>query len=335
MTIRTLLLLLLCMTFVSTGCESDDDDAADDDDTGDDDDDETGDDDDDDDDNDDDDDDTIPELRGGCDLATKIGTFQVQHETDYSSVYGEVADGVVPVTVLENVLDDGTCRLLKRNNPFCDPPCDPGFTCDFDGSCIPYPLPQDAGTVSIDGLEKEVEMVFPNYWDTQMPHPPFTPGAAIHLNAAGATVEPFTLHGEGLTPIEIDEEETWIVRDGEELTVNWTPANEEHTHIRLQFNIDQHGNTPITLFCDLDDTGTYNVSVEMLEGLIGNGVSGFPSGKVYRQTLDSVEIDGGCVEFQVYSHIVGNLQVEGHIPCDEPDDCPEGMECDYATNTCI
>jgi len=48
-----------------------------------------------------------------------------------------------------------------------------------------------------------------------------------------------------------------------------------------------------------------------------------------------VETEVGCVEFEISSHLAGDLQVEGHIPCDSPDDCPLGMECDYQTGTCV
>ena len=97
------------------------------------------------------------ELRGPCALADRVGGFSVAMEEIYTAFSGSVADGVVPVTVLEQVGGEGDCVLLRRNNPFCDPPCSPGQTCDFDGSCIPYPVNQDVGTVSVSGLAQAVE----------------------------------------------------------------------------------------------------------------------------------------------------------------------------------
>ena len=82
---------------------------------------------------------TVP-LAGECPLASRYGNFEVDVYEDYSLVSGSVADGVNPVTVLELLDEEGDCKLLRRNNPFCDPPCGAGDVCDFDGSCIPFPL---------------------------------------------------------------------------------------------------------------------------------------------------------------------------------------------------
>jgi hypothetical protein len=311
------------------GCPADDDDSADDD-AGDDD---TGDDDGGDDDG--GDDDTVqPEYRGACDLAEKIGFFMVQHEPDYSVVSGEVSNGVVPVTILENVGEEAGCTLMRRNNPFCDPPCDPGQTCDFDGSCIPYPEPRSVGNVGIDGLAKEVSMDYPTYYDTQMPHPGFDPGALVTLHASGEDYDGFTMFGMGVTPIE-SEQSTWTIHSGQPMDVSWTAADSDPVTINLRFNIDQHGNSPVTLMCDLPDTGSATIPAPLTDALIAFGVTGYPSGNIYRRTVDHIDVTDGCIQFEVYSHLQGNLEVEGHYPCDEPDDCPKGMECDFKINTCV
>ncbi len=326
---RIAILGTLALALALGGCPEDDDDdvsgdddttAADDDDTGDDD---TG-----------DDDTEPPELAGACALESKVGYFQVQHEPDYSAVSGEVTDGVVPITILEEIASEGPCRLLRRNNPFCNPPCEPGTTCDFDGSCIPYPTAHGVGTVTIEGLTAPVSMEFPAYFDTTLPHPPFTPGEWIQLTAAGDEYAGFTMHGMGVTPIET-EDEAWIVREEQPLIVQWIPTDEPPVEVQLRFNVDQHGNSPVELVCDLEDDGSHDVPSDLIAELLSAGVSGFATGNLYRRTVDSVEIPPGCVQFTVFSHVMGNLQVEGHIPCDEPEDCPDGMECDFATNTCI
>ncbi len=275
-----------------------------------------------------------PVLRGPCALSQKVGFFQVQHEPDYSAVSGEVNDGVVPIKVLDQVASEGDCVLLQRNNPFCDPPCGPSETCDHDGSCIPYPLPKSGGQVSISGLNKAVELQPPSYFDTQMPHPGFDPGAAIVLSAAGDEVGGFTLVGAGFAPVELSSG-AWLVEAGEPLEVTWTAEAAGPARILLRLNIDQHGNSPVQVFCDLPDTGTATVPASLVDELLGFGVSGFPSGDLFRRTVDSVTIEYGCVEFLVFSHRQATVQVAGHIPCNDPDDCPPPLTCDLPTNTCI
>src|SRR5436190_4410364 len=90
---------------------------------------------------------TVP-LAGECAMADDYGGFAVIADGKDGWVEGKVADGVVPVSVLETIADDGDCQLLRRNNPFCDPGCAAGETCNFDGECVPYPADQDLGTVT-------------------------------------------------------------------------------------------------------------------------------------------------------------------------------------------
>ena len=329
---RFLLLSAWILLFAVSCSGGDDDDsvAGDDDATADDDDDATA----------DDDDATPPAFRGPCAQDVKVGAFLILHEPEYTVISGDVRDGVIPSTVREEVKAEGDCRLMRANNPFCDPPCQPDETCDLDGECIPYPVNLDVGTVTITGLNKEVVMEPPGgglpalYYDTQMPHPGFDPGADIRLTASGNEIDGFQLYGEGFAPLEIPDE-AWVVREGQPLDVSWTAAAGEQVRVLVRFNIDQHGTTPVEVWCDVEDTGSFSVPSSVMDALLGYGVSGFASGNIYRRTVDSVDTEVGCVEMEVSSHRSGDLQVEGHIPCDTPDDCPEDMECDFLTGTCV
>jgi hypothetical protein len=277
------------------------------------------------------------ELGGMCPLATRVGGFLVSAEPEYSAFHGSVADGVVPVSVLEQVGAEGDCILLRRNNPFCKPLCMPGQTCDFDGSCIPYPQNHDVGLVEITGLLEPlmVEPVPPTfaYFDTSLMHPPFAPGALLELTAAGGDYEGFVLHGYGVPAIEPAADEISL-STGRAVQVQWGPGGSE-ARLRLVLKIDQHGLSPVQLVCETDDTGSLSVSAELIGQLLAFGVSGYPTADYYLQTADSVEIEPGCVEFLVYSHHQTSMSVEGHVPCDDPGDCPAGLVCDISIQTCV
>jgi hypothetical protein len=276
-----------------------------------------------------------PELAGACPSEDEVGYFVVQQEVDYSVVSGEVLDAVLPSKILENVGQDGDCTLWRRQNPFCDPPCNPGETCSLAATCIPYPLPKSVGAVTITGLLKPVSMAALEYYDTNMPFPAFSPGAAVELVAEGAADPGFTLHGEGFAPISIPKE-TWVVKKGQPLTVTWTPdSSSKLERVRLRFNIDQHGNSPVELVCEVADTGSKTVPAALLDQLITFGVTGFPSGHITRHTVDSTKVGGGCVRFEVLSHLLGDLEVADHIPCDPSHPCPMGKTCDFKTGTCL
>jgi len=276
-------------------------------------------------------------LHGPCDLAVKVGAFNLQREELYTTFNGAVADGVVPGYVLENVGEEGGCRLLRRNNPFCDPPCTPSETCDYDGSCIPYPLNHDVGIVALDGLLMAGVMVEPiiptyEYFNTDLDHPAWSSAAAITLDAAGGDYSAFGLHGIGVEMIE-PAADAVVLDPEQELTVEWVPGTGPGT-IRVELNIDQHGLTPVELWCTSEDTGSLVVPAEFIAEFVQFGVTGYPSVAYFRETVDSVEIEPGCVEFGVRAHQDGMLTVIGHTPCNIPEDCPEGTTCNVAIQTC-
>lgn len=277
------------------------------------------------------------ELRGACALADRVGGFLVAMEADYTSFSGSVADGVVPVTVLEQVGQDENCVLLRRNNPFCDPMCMPGQTCDFDGTCIPYPANHDVGVVAVTGMFDEV-MVDPvpptfSYFDTNLSHPAFDPGALLELTATGGDYEAFAMHGYGVAMI-VPTAEALSLSTGADVSVEWTSTGSDAT-LRLVMTVDQHGLTPVQLVCEAQDTGQMVIGADIITQFLAFGVTGFPSADYYLQTVDSVDLRPGCVDFVVRSHDQTPLDVEGHTPCDAPSDCPDGQVCDLMIQTCV
>lgn len=277
-------------------------------------------------------------LRGACPAAERVGGFSLSVEEDYSAFSGVVADGVVPITVLEPVGEGGGCVLLRRNNPICDPPCQPGTTCDFTSECIPYPANHDVGTVSVAGLVQAVEvmpvMATFDYFDTTLMHPAFLPGVGITLSASGGDYSPFTLYGEGVAMIE-PASGTVTMKKGQALRLEWAAAADPGAgQIHVELTIDQHGNTPVKLVCDGADSGMLEVPSELIAQFVDFGISGFPNAQFYRQTVDSRTVGAGCVDFTVRSHRETLLAVEGHTPCNKPADCPDGQVCDIMIQTC-
>lgn len=277
------------------------------------------------------------EIDGPCAMADRVGAFSVAMEGGYTAFSGSVADGVVPVTVLEQVGGEGDCVLLRRNNPFCDPPCSPGQTCDFDGMCIPYPVNHDVGTVSVSGLAKPVELpgVAPTfaYFDTSLPHPGFEPGAEIVLTTTGGDYAPIELHGIGVDMM-LPSASELSLSSGQPLEVSWaSPGSDARLHLEL--SVDQHGLTPVKLVCDAPDTGSLTISAALMTEFLSYPISGYPVADYSLHTTDSVDIEPGCVEFEVRSHARTPMNIDGHTPCDGDADCPMGQTCDVMNQTCV
>ena len=278
------------------------------------------------------------DLRGECSLAERVGGFSVESNDSYSLVEGVVRDGVVPADVLDLVSSEGDCALWRRTNPYCDPACVSGETCDEDGECIAYPLGVDLGVVTIEGLLGDVEMtaVEPDksYFDTSLPNPPWTAGAALVLRA-GAGADAIELWGLGLTVFS-PTETAWVLTAGQPLALHWdVPAVAAGSTVRLDLNVDQHGATPISLTCLFEDDGAAELPASQVDALLTAGISGFPNGKLSRQTADRIDLSSGCVDLRVRAPRTPTVSVSGHTPCTEDEDCPEGQSCDEAKETCI
>lgn len=277
------------------------------------------------------------EPRGACADEARVGRFFVEAREEQGVVQGAVADGVVPSSIPTVSLEAGDCRFLERKNLSCTPACVGSETCGVDGACVPYPRQLDVGTVEIAGLLEPVALLPQppgnTYFAPEVDNPPFAPDSEIVLAASGsADVAPFNLFGVG-SPRLLGEP-AWTLEDGADLQVVWATAESSRARVFLEVGIDQHGATPVTLACSFADTGTGVVPASVVDALIGAGVSGFPSGRLYRRTLDSVETSVGCVDLVVGSPREAVVSVAGFTPCDEPEDCPEGLTCNLAIELC-
>ncbi len=279
---------------------------------------------------------TLDDLNGACGYDDHVGTFELaQWDTPgdgFSSVTGNVSDGVIPTTILFNVASDGDCVLWQKVNPFCKQTCESDEACNHEGECIPYPINQDVGEVDIAGLTTSVTLSpdsFNNYWDTSVEHPLYTPGEPITVAAEGA----FELRGLGVDTLLVEDAD-WLVQTDQDMAVTWTPGSAE-ARIVISFNIDQHGNSPVTMICETDDDGEASIPAELLEQLLAYGISGYASAWIRRRTADSVEVEWGCLDLLVYSHVAVDMTVEGHTPCSTDYDCPKGQHCEMKTQTCV
>jgi len=172
-----------------------------------------------------------------------------------------------------------------------------------------------------------------SYWDTLVPFPLFEVNSEILLEVAGDTYEGFSLRGVGVETLVV-ENRYWTMEDGVDLPIDWTPVSGAG-EIYMTINVDQHGNSPVTMYCRVEDTGSFSVPGSLISILLDYGVSGFATANLFRRTVDSVNVGPGCVELRVFSHIRGMLQVAGHTACFGDSDCPEGQKCSMAIQTCV
>ena len=261
----------------------------------------------------------------GCAPWDQVGRFEIFSDPMGSWVTGIVHDAVsAHDLILQPKETEGSCTLWMGINPnFCDPQCLSDEECGEDGVCHAAPQRKSVGVVTVDGLKEPLELTA-NFqleyktWD--FVGAPYEVGSAITLSASGDEIEGFVLTGTGVPPLELDDLE-WIITPGQPLEINWVPEDGPW-EIWFQLNVDQHGLTPVTLRCVLEDTGSYTVSAEMIDLLIEYGASGASKGRVHRRTMDSAQVSEGCIEVEVFTwQQVSPKCVD--CPCTTPGQCPE------------
>lgn len=267
-----------------------------------------------------------------CSEAASVGGFTLELADDYTSLEGKVFDAVDPRLVRTVVASEGTCRLLTPPSLLCDPGCATSTeVCAPDNQCVPVPVGHGVGSVSVSGLASAVEMTANaatgNYRASPaLPHPGFEPGADVRLSASGGDYAPFELRGWGIALLEVTSEIT--VTEGQPSLIRWTPPVEAGpAHVLATLDVNNHGSTEASIECDFPDTGEGEIPASLVDALIAQGTSGFPSISLTRRTASSASIEPGCVQFLVTSTLDLDVSLTGLTSCDTDAECPDGQTC--------
>ena len=278
---------------------------------------------------------SAPYTYSACASDERVGGFNILADEGggYSSVAGQVLDGIVPANVADPVTTSGDCVLLRGRQLFCDPACSPQETCDVDGSCIPYPRPHDVGTVHVKGLldEVDIEPIAPAFAYSNrgtLTHPAFEEGAPIELSAEGGEYDPFSLAAEGVAPLDLGDI-TVMLEDGSPVELAWTaPEKPGQAHVLVTLNISLHGGNPVRIECEAEDTGALTIPADLVSELLSYGYSGFPAIEIVRQTASSKQLSIGCIDLRVGSTRTRvPVEIEGATSCNDDDDCADGETC--------
>ena len=268
-----------------------------------------------------------------CDLSNRLGGIEVTLDEGFTSVQGQIYNGVVPAYIPMVTQTDGLCRLLRPRGLRCEPRCEVGTTCGEDGQCQPQPEAVSVGDVTITGLTAPVELnagppVFFYSHRGDLPHPAFGPGDPIGFAASGdGAVMSFNLRGQGIEPLVI-QSAPLDVSMGNPATVRWTsPTGDTEAKIHLVLSIANHGGTPGQIDCEVPDVGEFTFPVSLTDALLNLGYSGFPAVWLTRRTVDSTTTSLGCVEFIVQSKATLDISIPGLTSCSDDTDCPDGQTC--------
>jgi hypothetical protein len=271
-----------------------------------------------------------------CTETDGVGRFEIElnDAEGYTSVYGKVGSGVSPAPLPEELGREGECRLLRDVPTSCDPGCVGGEVCSPRQTCLPEPRNRSVGTVTVYGLVIDVRMnpneatwTYSNPAQPALPHPGFLPGADLRIVTAGGDYAPFELRGWGVSALVLGPETIDVVA-GQPTRLTWLPPDMPGpTRLHAELNINNHGSTKAKIECDFADTGAAEIPASLIDGLIAQGVSGFPTLRAERRSATSEQIEPGCVDLLVLSAIETSIQVEGITSCNEVMPCPLGQTC--------
>jgi hypothetical protein len=282
-----------------------------------------------------------------CSLDKRVGGFSVQlveieGSPPYVSINGGVRNGVVPLEVWQQKgTAAGGCRLMVGPTIVCTTPCTSPQTCAGQNQCVDQPTYQSAGAVTISGVGPSPialsTLGTSNFYSGSLtePYPPFSPGAAVHFAAAGATIPAFAFDVTGIEPLAFAGANL-VMTNGQSLPFTWTPpATAGDARIFVKVEVGHHGGVAAAIECDLPDTGTGEIPAALVTALIAEGVHGFPTLSLTRRTISSSTVGAGCVDFALAAPVERELGVcptagSCIVSCDASDPnavCPSGTTC--------
>ena len=290
---------------------------------------------------------TGPSTNEVCALDKRVGGFAVKlveaAGTDpITAIDGGVRNGVLPSNVWQpKGAAAGSCKLMVGPMLVCTTPCVSPQICAGQNQCIDSPTYQDAGAVTITGVGASPltlnplnpdQNVFAYSASVEDPYPPFSPGAAIKVRNAGATIPAFSLEVAGIEPL-VFAGTNLTMRGGEALAFTWTaPAAGSGSSILAEIEIGHHGGVAAQINCDLPDTGSGEIPAALVSALIAEGVHGFPTITLTRRTVASTNISVGCVDLAVAATVQREIGVcptasSCIVSCTDNAECASPMIC--------
>jgi hypothetical protein len=284
-------------------------------------------------------------LNTSCSLDTRVGGFSVQlvemaGNDPYTSINGGVRNAVQPSEVWQQKgAAAGTCRLMVGPTIVCTTPCTNPQICAGQNQCIAPPTYQSAGAITLTGVGPSPITMNPmqNFYSASLtnPYPPFSPGATVRLQAAGAMIPAFTLETVGFEPL-VFAGTGLTMTNGQAFAFTWTPpATAGAARILATVEIGHHGGVAAEIDCDLPDTGSAEIPASLVSALIAEGVHGFPTLSLMRRTPVSTTVGASCVDFTIASPVQREITVcptpgTCIVSCSEigsPAGCPSGQTC--------
>lgn len=253
----------------------------------------------------------------------------------FTSFIGELFDAPSARNLIFNVaLQQGDCKLLVPEAPFCSPACGSSAVCTAANECTPNPKPYDAGELTVTGLGgSELKLqpladVFVYQTVSVLPNPPCPEGEAFGIQA-----DSFTAQAKCIAPLTLGGPDPIPVMSGSAVPLSWTaPGKEGISRIHIYLDVAHHGGKTGEINCDVADTGSFTIPEPLITALLRLGLAGFPDIRVSRYSSATAPEAPG-VKLEMNSSIARAVDT-GVESCHVDDDCTGGKTCSLARRIC-
>ena len=287
----------------------------------------------------------IPTRRSGrswCELDTSVSPPQ-------TGFLGFVRSGWSPPNIVWRITaQEGPCKLVVPETPFCNPACTGSAVCTEGGRCVAQPVARNAGRVRLRGLQTEIRRP-----GDQHDRDGRADGlSAAHRLAAGLPAVLARRPG-GTGRRRRRRGRVLAVDPGHRPAGHSRQRNPDRSPrrraspcagrrppagatsvIQAVFDLSLHAGTKGKIECEVPDTGAHDVSASLMDKLLDLGTAGFPKVTVTRQSQASTAVASGRVRLAVLSEMLRELMIEGQISCTEDAECPSGRTCDLDKLLC-
>jgi hypothetical protein len=253
-----------------------------------------------------------------------------------TSFIGFATEGETPVANawVQDQTANG-CTLYTPKAPFCDPACGTSAVCVSDDKCVKNATSKPVGTIVLKGLKDGDVSMSPlgtnnNYQPkagTTLPFPPCVEGAAVSLAVDGGAYKGFELSARCISPLEFNGSLKLV--KGSAAKLEWkTPGDSKLARIKVRLDISHHGGSRGKIECDVEDTGSLELSAAMVTKLLDLGVAGYPTIILTRIVSGGVASgEPQHVTFLVQESVERAVEIDGLLSCTENSQCTAPKTC--------
>lgn len=259
----------------------------------------------------------------------------------FATISGRVHDGLSPSPIRWMKAGEASgCELQVPSSPFCEDGCSSSAACTDDNICTPYPTTMNAGEITVTGIETtdgETSVTLSplppsNSYQligATLNYPPFPEGQEITLANAEGEIGTISAKTSGIAPLIVTQEAV-VFAEGSTADIAWEPATSDASRVHVTVDISHHGGLKGEIRCDVPDTGSLEIPVDLVDGLIDLGFSGFPTVHIERRSETITASMVGGIAFRTSADVTLPIEIPGLTSCSDPgttEECPAGETC--------